>query len=358
VSARPPLSTPLSQLLVAFTIELDNEFERRFAEAGIGRRFGISLVMWSNFLRFVGDGITVDGLPEAAGLPKNRMLSALGGMERWRYVAVGPETAEKRDGYGSARGLKSEWVVRPTEAGEKAREIWPPLFGEIEARWEERFGRGVVGELRKALHAIVGQLELDLPEYLPILASTNGMVAEVAERERRGAPPAQLSALLSQTLLAYTLDFERESELSLALSADFVRVLDETGIDVRELPAAAGVSKEATTMALKFLAKTGHLAVEAKVARLTPKGREAREAAPALHAGLERRWKSSRRLRAAAKAVLDQREALSAGLLPPPDGWRATKRYLEQTNAVVADPTGRLPHYPMVLPRGGWPDGS
>ena len=84
-----PLSTPLSQVLVAFTIELDNEFERRFAEAAVGRRFGISLVMWSNFLRFVGDGITVGELPIVGGLPKARMLSTLGGMERWRYVYVG-----------------------------------------------------------------------------------------------------------------------------------------------------------------------------------------------------------------------------------------------------------------------------
>jgi hypothetical protein len=44
----PPLSTPLSQLLVAFTIELDNEVEARMAEAAPGR-FRISVVMWSNF---------------------------------------------------------------------------------------------------------------------------------------------------------------------------------------------------------------------------------------------------------------------------------------------------------------------
>ena len=64
------------------------------------------------------------------------------------------------------------------------------------------------------------------------------------------------------------------------------------------------------------------------------------------------------RLRKAMAGVLDQRAALSEGLRPYPDGWRARKRYVEQTNAVIDDPTGRLPHYPMVLHRGGWPDGS
>ena len=87
--APAPLSTLLSRILVAFTIELDNEFERRFEQAGGGARV-VSLVMWSNFMRFVGDGITVGELPTAVGLQKPRVLSTLGGMERWRYVFVAP----------------------------------------------------------------------------------------------------------------------------------------------------------------------------------------------------------------------------------------------------------------------------
>ena len=109
-------------------------------------------------------------------------------------------------------------------------------------------------------------------------------------------------------------------------------------------------------MALKVLEKTGYVTVEAKVARLTPKGWRRRRPLPALHAEVEREWKTHR-LRKAIAAVLDQRKELSEGLHPYPEGWRARKKYVEQTNAVIADPTGRLPHYPMVLHRGGWPDG-
>ncbi len=144
MSAPLPLSTLLSQPLVAHTIELDNEFERRFAETGERARVA-SVVMWSNFLRFVGDGIEVGALPEAAGLPKARVLSTVGGMERWRYVFVAPASARtppkvKREGRGSGRALRKEWVVRPTSAGRKAQEIWPPLFDEVDTRWAERFG--------------------------------------------------------------------------------------------------------------------------------------------------------------------------------------------------------------------------
>jgi DNA-binding MarR family transcriptional regulator len=377
------LSTPLSHALIAFTIELDNEFERRFAEAGIGRRFGISTVMWSNFLRLVGDGITVGELPVVSGLPKATMRSTLGGIERWRYVDVveypaSPPPESKRDGWGSARGLRSDWVVRPTPAGLKAREIWKPLFDDIERRWEERFGTDEVRELRQALGVVMGMLDVELPEYLPIVGSANGMAADIAHRERQTtpggtAPSPHLSTLLAQTLLAYTLDFERGSDVSLPLSANFLRVLDATtGVDVRELPAVAGVSKEATSMALRFLTKAGHVVVTtaaaAKRARLTAKGGETREAAHELHSELERAWNARfgastvQRLRAALDGVLDQRDGeralLSLGLEPPPGGWRATKPYVEQTRAVIADPIGRLPHYPMVLHRGGWPDGS
>ena len=85
------------------------------------------------------------------------------------------------------------------------------------------------------------------------------MAADLPPREKRGAAAdaSHLAALLSQALLAYTLDFERESELSLPLSANFVRVLDGKGVSVRDLPLLTGVSKEATAMALTFLAKTG-----------------------------------------------------------------------------------------------------
>jgi len=49
---------------------------------------------------------------------------------------------------------------------------------------------------------------------------------------------------------------------------------------------------------------------------------------------------------------------LAEGLRPYPDGWRAHKPYLAQTTAMIDDPGGSLPHYPVVSHRGGFPDGS
>jgi hypothetical protein len=267
--------------------------------------------MWSNFLRFVGDGVTVGGLPPAAGLPKVRMLSTLGGMERWRYVFVGPASADeppkaKRDGWGSVRGLRGEWVVRPTPAGRKAEEIWRPLFGDIEQRWEERFGADAIDELRRSLARIIEKGDVELPEYVPIVSSTDGIVAGLSPRERDGTAVGglHLSALLSQVLLLYTIDFELESKLSLPLTENFVRVLDETGVTVRNLPLVAAVSNEATSMALKFLAKTGYVVVEGERLRQDEAGppdaegsRRAERLAPAACRGREPLGDAARRSR-------------------------------------------------------------
>jgi hypothetical protein len=44
------LSVLLSQVLVAYTVEFDNEFERRMGAAGY-RGAGLSLGVWSNVMR-------------------------------------------------------------------------------------------------------------------------------------------------------------------------------------------------------------------------------------------------------------------------------------------------------------------
>jgi hypothetical protein len=49
---------------------------------------------------------------------------------------------------------------------------------------------------------------------------------------------------------------------------------------------------------------------------------------------------------------------LSAGLVPPDGCWRTEAPYLAQTRRLLTDPTSALPWHPMVLHRGGWPDGS
>jgi DNA-binding MarR family transcriptional regulator len=367
VAAATPLSTLLSQVLIAFTVELDNEFERRFQDAGGGARV-TSLTMWANLLRFVGDGTSVGELVEAVGLPKQQALSRLGGVERWRYVTVGPATG-KREGYGSARGTKDEWSVRFTPAGERAAAIWPALPGEIEARWRGRFGARTIDGLAAALRAVEKRIEVALPAFLPVVSSTSDMALELPSVETRPAPSdLPLVALLAHALMAYTVDFEARAALSLPLAANAVRVLGKEATPVPELPARTGISKEAVAVSLTSLSRTEYVVVEGAPAsrrtiRLTSAGRELQDDVRRLHSRIRKMWEGQHgativgRLHESLDRVLEHPD-LAAGLTPYPDGWRAGKPYAAQTDAMLADPTARLPRYPMVLHRGGWPDGS
>jgi DNA-binding MarR family transcriptional regulator len=333
--AGSPLSTLLSQALVAFTIEFDNEFEHRMPHRTTNHGgqwhapWLVSLAMWSNCMAFVGeDGVRLDELEELA-----RTSTNLNGMVRWGYIVIGPGK-----------------IVRATPAGQRAQEIWRPLFGEIEERWVARFGEGEIEHLRKSLLALVSQIDLDLPDCLPILGY--GLFSKVSDRARRAPVGSDLAlpALLSRALLAFAIEFEREPELSLAICANVLRVLDEKGVRVRDIPLPTGVSKESIAVAMGILRKKGVAVVEKNVARLTPKGREAQDAYRQRIGVIEERWQT----RFGEDTIRTLRDLLGRlagelfrGLEPYSDGWRASVRR-----------PNTLPHYPMVLHRGGFPDGS
>ena len=94
-----------------------------------------------------------------------------------------------------------------------------------------------------------------------------------------------------------------------------------------------------------------------KVARLTPAGTGAPHVCHEVAAAPEQRWRERftggtvSALRQALEPLVTDPDGgpppLFRGLEPDPDNWRARVR-----------PPDALPHYPMVLHRGGYPDGS
>jgi len=366
-----PLSVLLSQVLVAFTIEFDNEFERQMPHSTTrhGSTPGVphapwlvSLVMWSNCMQFVGEkGVRVGELENLA-----RTRTNPNGMERWGYIIVEPDPADSRP-----KPPRCDWVIRATPAGLQAQAIWRPLFGTIEKRWHARYGKSEIKQLKESLCAVVRRIDFDLPDCLPILGYGLFSKGEDGELRALGSGKNQigsslpLPALLSRVLLAFAIEFEREAAFSLAISANVVRVLDEKGVWVRDLPLLTGVSKEAIAVVLDFLRKKGVALVELdpsgktklQIARLTAKGRAVQDEYHTLIAAIEKRWQE-RFGAAAIRAIREpldglvrepaaQLSPLFQSLEPYSDGWRAS----------VPKPN-TLPHYPMVLHRGGFPDGS
>lgn len=62
-------------------------------------------------------------------------------------------------------------------------------------------------------------------------------------------------------LLSFALEYEREAGLSLAISANVLRVLGADGTRRRDLPPRTGTSKEAVSWAMGILIRE-HLAAE------------------------------------------------------------------------------------------------
>ena len=368
--ARLPLSALLSQALVALTIEADNEAEHRLphrttrqGRTGPGGIWLTSLLMWANCLRHLPDaGLTLAELRNRARTGTN-----LDGMRRWGYVTYTPDLVR-------GRRQDPDTVIRPTARGRAARDTWPGAIADVESRWRDRLGDESWAGLQAALTAVVERLDPALPDCLPVLGyglytrprpdRAADPADEASQRTARPAEPATglpLWALLSRPLLAFARQYERDPGPSLAVSANVLRVVTEAGMLVKDIPALGGVSKESVAMALGSLRESGLATEEAdpagsrfRVARLTPRGAAARDRYQARTADIEADWAA----RLGGGTVSALRQALEplatgdpppllAGLDPYPDNWRAQVR-----------PIRVLPHYPMTLHRGGYPDGS
>ena len=91
-----PLSALLSQVLVAFTLELDNEFEKQMRESGYAGA-ALSVVIWSTLMRFLaGASPSVRNLA-AQSLSSGKWLKfELGCLERWSLVTLEADPADDR----------------------------------------------------------------------------------------------------------------------------------------------------------------------------------------------------------------------------------------------------------------------
>jgi DNA-binding MarR family transcriptional regulator len=366
---RLPLPTLLAQTLVAHTIELDNEAEHLLPHRTSrehdtspqtrGAPWLVSYVLYANVLRYLEDGpLTVGELRVKART--DRLL--LAGLTRWRFVTI------SAPGNEALRNPPQEAsLVRATGAAATAQAVWRRLPAVIEERWRYRFGDDAVDALLDASGSVFTTLAITPPAYLPVVSPTQGGKIEampVTDLDPVTLVPRDLSSLVSGVLWAFTRDLETASRMSMAIGANTLRVLRAEGVRVRDLPRLTGVSKEANAMSTGWLQRHGLVVLEpdpgaqrGKILRLTTKGRGAQRAFHDAVARTEEEWRS-RPSRAALDGLRDALQTLvgsgqratsplSAGLEPHPDNWRA-----------AVAPPDTLPHHPMVLHRGAYPDGS
>jgi hypothetical protein len=303
-----PLSALLSQVLVAFTLELDDEFGKQMRESGYAGA-SLSVVIWSTLMRFLaGASPSVRDLAAQSLSSEKRVKFELGCLERWSFITLEADPADDRpiavrshrlagrllrDGWGSGRGIRSDWIVRPTAKGRRAIEIWRPLFDEIENRWLARFGSNEIGTLRVSLEDIAAQLDVDLPHGIP---GQGEMDVTYKTRTKPDAVPLPLPALLSQLLLAFTMEFQRESRVPLWLCANTLRVLSDQSIPESEIPHLTGCSPETSGVGWQIkpfiVVESAPPPRRGKLVRLSPVGLLARENYYNVTSAVEKRWET------------------------------------------------------------------
>jgi DNA-binding MarR family transcriptional regulator len=392
VETTRPLSALLSQVLIAFTLELDDEFEKQMRESGYTGA-SLSVVIWSTLMRFLaGASLSVRNLAAQSLSSEKRVKFELGCLERWSFITLEADPADDRpiaarphrlagrllrDGWGSGRGIRSNWIVRPTAKGRRAIEIWTPLFDEIESRWLARFGSDNIGALRLSLEHIAAQLDVDLPHGIP------GQWELDVTHKTRSQPDAvqlPLPALLSQLLLAFTMEFQRESRVPLWLCANTLRVLSDQPIPEGEIPHLTGCSPETSGIGWQIkpfiVVEPAPPPHRGKLVRLSPLGLLACENYCNVTSAVEKRWETHfgkqkiRRLRESLSDLFvprsGERLLIAEGFNSPEGNVRsgtqapalgrhdvgaAAKQRMRdrvaQTALFIRDPVGALPHYPL-----------
>jgi DNA-binding MarR family transcriptional regulator len=348
----------LSAAFVAFVVEVDDAAEAR--RGGGKGPWLTSIAMWRNCLQWVPEGGISVGELEAVA----RAVPNLHGMRRWGYVAV--------EGWASSASGRPPLgaVVRPTGRGALAGEAWMEVPREVEGRWTERFGDG----LRASLEELAKELEGGLPDTMPIVR--HGWSTRRDDEPEWGPGPVpiadlRLDSLLARPLTAFALEFEASGKLSLALSANVLPALGDEPVPLRELPDATGIQREQIDNIAGYLERAGLVelvpipgAKRGKALVLTGRGEKAKASTAKKIADLEATWDelhgaTVHRVREALAPLMASADdepitvraaipsPLLDGLKHPPGTWRAE-----------AKPLARLPRFPLVTHRGGFPDGA
>jgi hypothetical protein len=376
-----PLSALLSQALVAYTIEFDNDSEQRMSRAGYPGDH-VSLVLWANVLRFVpSEGISVGELQKNSLATEPQLKQFLGCLERWGFIKFTNDTKPqaRRKGWGSGRGITLKWIVHLTRMGKTAASTCPEVWEEIEARWKSRFGSDYV-ELYPSLQNIADQFKVELPLGFPGGGADGIFGEKTYPPKRSNESNLPLSTLLSQVLLEFTIDFNQKCPVPLALCANTIRVLSrDKEVRVSELPVLTGGSSETSDLGWQIKrfveVRNDPERKRGKVIRLSPLGARAQNAYYKLTEEVEKEWEKKFRaveihsLRASLEALLSKRDevglVIRLGLIPPegvrrggttvpalgrkdvgPAAKQRTRDLVNQTQLFINDPTS-LPHFPM-----------
>ena len=294
--AASPLSVLLSHAFVAF--------ERDY-QATPCKQAKLSLGIWSNVLRAIPD----DGLPRNA-LCKRTILSRRGAQAVLRDL--------ERMGWLSVEQSARQRTLRPTAAGRRTRDAAPTLIRQVEASWRKRFGAETMRALREALATVVARCDVELPWCLTGYGLADASVTGGGHVPGRAGPPRipqhgtdwpvvlreagsnvselPLSALLSQALAIFTIDYEWGVfgyGAGLNATSNLLQHIPDEGTTLGQASALGevrGNGKAGLERHLVVVVEPGKAGDPNRRVWLTPKGRRARDSHAYLATQVERNW--------------------------------------------------------------------
>ncbi|MCY3621683.1 MAG: hypothetical protein OXH68_08210 [Gammaproteobacteria bacterium] len=298
--SEPPLPTLLGRALGAFA----HHYDSARGEDGSIPQLGV----WANALRAIdAEGTDQRQLGPRAVISKRVAEVVVSRLEKRRRVWVEAKAIPGRRGKAK--------VVHLTPVGRVARDAAARLVDTVQEDWRQRFGNDGIVQLRDALSSVVDRLPVELPHYAtgygagdpsvtggdyvledpgPPRIPAHGQDWPVVIREP-GSAAAELpmSALLSQVLAAFAIDYERERLGHLSVVSNFLRFVGDDGVTLERAQALGGVSGNGKTLHerhLDVVVEPGRPSDKRRRVYLTPKGRRMRDAYPHLVTEIEQRW--------------------------------------------------------------------
>jgi hypothetical protein len=240
-----------------------------------------SLDLWANLLRALETAGTDRGkLPMTLRLSKRALRSRVSTAARYGWVG------ELQSGRGQVK-------VRLTVRGSDATTRWKSLQGSAEERWRTEIGVNRADRLRVSLEKLVGALPLEHPHYPASYGAADASITGGNGQDWRPVPRGNgdtvsdlpFSALVSQALVAFAMNYEETSPVALSLSGTVIRLIPPEGRPLQGLGDSAGIS---ALVRHGFLRVSGNARRE--IVHLTPKGLSVSDAFDGRRQAVETEW--------------------------------------------------------------------
>lgn len=283
-----PLPVLLSRVLGHLTAQVEEA-------AGVGDDVP-SLAVWSNILRCVADagagGLDERELPEAARISSRLATAAI--------------TGSVRRGWMTAEGSGKKRRLELTDSGRTAAKTWPDQLAALDKQWNET-------PLRRVLEELVGQLELELPHF-PASYGAADPSATGAPFIRPKKPPEgvvhgtdwrpvhrgegdtvsalPVTALLSQALMAFTIDYENGFPWPLHSTLTRLVHIDVEPKPLADLPEGHGIAGNGKSLLERHLiVEVSTDAAKRKLVALTDRGKQVKQHHPGRLEAVETEWR-------------------------------------------------------------------